>query len=129
GRVSSFVPVDPCQPVIAALRLAMQEHLPRAYIDREVEVFRPHAAVLPDPYALKQLPVEAFATATLPVSRRPEHSQHRQRLREMALRLRHLERQYESVLFVCSISDWPWVRDEFLHAEGESDDAPAVYEP
>src|SRR5213596_2746696 len=31
----SYVPVDPCQPVIAALRAAASEHIPRAFIDLE----------------------------------------------------------------------------------------------
>ena len=29
----SYVPIDPCQPVIAALRTAMGEHIPRKFID------------------------------------------------------------------------------------------------
>jgi hypothetical protein len=29
---ASYVPIDPCQPVIAALRIAMQERIPRALI-------------------------------------------------------------------------------------------------
>src|SRR5207248_5259225 len=29
----SYVPIDPCQPVIAALRAAASEHIPRAFID------------------------------------------------------------------------------------------------
>ncbi|MCP4821875.1 MAG: hypothetical protein GY883_22040, partial [Shimia sp.] len=32
---ASFVPVDPCQPVIAALRTAMGERMPRRFIDLE----------------------------------------------------------------------------------------------
>src|SRR5262245_44613562 len=31
----SYVPIDPCQPVIAALRAAMAEHIPRRFIDLE----------------------------------------------------------------------------------------------
>src|SRR4051794_7345829 len=31
----SYVPIDPCQPVIAALRSAVSEHIPRAFIDLE----------------------------------------------------------------------------------------------
>ena len=33
----SYVPVDPCQPVIMAIRAAMGEHVPRAYIDLETD--------------------------------------------------------------------------------------------
>ena len=38
---ATYVPIDPCQPVIAALRIAAQEHLPRVFIDREEENFQP----------------------------------------------------------------------------------------
>src|SRR5216684_7636296 len=36
--VVSYVPVDPCQPVIAALRIALGEQIPRAFIDLETSV-------------------------------------------------------------------------------------------
>ena len=35
----SYVPIDPCQPVISALRVAMGERIPRVFIDLEVERF------------------------------------------------------------------------------------------
>src|ERR687893_43165 len=31
GDDYSYVPIDPCQPVIAAIRLALGEHIPRAF--------------------------------------------------------------------------------------------------
>ena len=57
----NYVPIDPCQPVIAALRLAAQERIARAFIDLEVKKYEPEVSVLPDPYALKKVPLEAFA--------------------------------------------------------------------
>src|SRR4051812_32914365 len=38
-RVASYVPIDPCQPVITALRIALQERMRRAFIDRETAQF------------------------------------------------------------------------------------------
>lgn len=32
----------------------------------------------------------------------------------MAARLRELEERYESIIFVCSIMDWPWIRDAYM---------------
>ncbi|MGV2341997.1 MAG UNVERIFIED_CONTAM: hypothetical protein LVR18_51220 [Planctomycetaceae bacterium] len=37
----SFVPIDPCQPVIAGLRIARQERMARAFIDIETEDYLP----------------------------------------------------------------------------------------
>jgi hypothetical protein len=33
----NFVPIDPCQPVIAAIRVAMGERMVRQYVDLEVD--------------------------------------------------------------------------------------------
>ena len=64
-RRVSYVPIDPCQPVIAALRVAIQERTPRAFIDLETDCFESHSIVLPDPYALKRVSIERFAAAAL----------------------------------------------------------------
>src|SRR4051794_7491603 len=48
----NYVPIDPCQPLIAAIRVAMGERMRREFIDLEVEHFQPYAAGFPDPYAL-----------------------------------------------------------------------------
>jgi hypothetical protein len=109
----SYVPIDPCQPVIAALRAALSEHIPRAYIDLETARYIPASAVLPDPYALKQVAVERFAAAVLPAIERPAAAQHQSRIVHMAQRLRELERRYESILFVPSLHDWPWIREAY----------------
>ena len=51
----SYVPIDPCQPVIAALRIAREERMRREFIDLETERFEAYSLTLPDPYALKQI--------------------------------------------------------------------------
>lgn len=110
----SFVPIDPCQPVIAALRVAMGERIPRAFIDLETDTFAPYSQILPDPYALKKVSAAQFAAATLPSIQRPREQQRIDRIAHMALQLRELEQRYHSILFVCSLIDWPWVREAFM---------------
>jgi hypothetical protein len=61
----TVVPIDPCQPVISGIRTAIEHNIDRAYIDLEVQTFEPKASVLPDPYALKEVSLEKFATAIL----------------------------------------------------------------
>ncbi len=117
----SYVPVDPCQPVIAALRVALEERIPRRFIDLETAVFEPVGAILPDPYALKQVSLEKFAAALLPGIPRPP-AQGQQRVRHMAQQLHRLEQKHESVLLVCSLLDWPWIREAY------SDRTPATLE-
>ena len=124
-RTYSYVPIDPCQPVITALRIAQQERISRAFIDLEVDKFLPLAAALPDPYALKKVTVDKFAAAVLPTIPRPPAGQPEQRALVMARRLHELERRYQSILFVCSLTDWPWVREAYAERrEPSAVDAP-----
>lgn len=137
----SFVPVDPCQPVIAAIRVAMGERMPRAFIDLEVERFVGYSAGFPDPYALKKLPLEKFVAAVLPALPRVPAGQPRERIAHVAGRLVDLEKKYKRMLFVCSMLDWPWVREAYnglrdaeeLAAEAASPDAEveetSIYQP
>jgi hypothetical protein len=109
----SYVPIDPCQGVIAALRVARGERIAREFVDMETPRFEASASVFPDPYALKIVSPEGFAAAVLPAIGPPEAGQHASRMVAMASRLRELEASYQSILFVCSLTDWPWVRDAY----------------
>ncbi len=123
-RRVSYVPIDPCQSVIAGLRVAMGEHIPREFIDLETREFRPYTAVLPDDYALQRLPIERFAAAILPFLARPPEGQITHRIRHMARRLGELQVRYHSILLICSILHWPWIRESLLerHPSTEEDD-------
>ncbi len=109
----SYVPIDPCQGVIAALRVAIGERIPRAFIDMETARFEGQSAVFPDPYALKKVSPAGFAAAVLPAIPRPAEGQHADRIAWMATRLLKLESRYRSILLVCSLLDWPWIRDAY----------------
>jgi hypothetical protein len=109
----SYVPIDPCQGVIAALRVAIGERVAREFVDAETPRFEARRGVFPDPYALKRVSAEGFAAAVLPAIPPPEPGQHASRIVAMAARLRELESRYESILFVCSLTDWPWIRDAY----------------
>jgi hypothetical protein len=114
---ASYVPIDPCQPVIAALRGAMGERKDRAYIDFETDRYETYATILPDPYALKRVRIEHFAATILPSLGPVPAGQPQRRVRWMAERLRELESRYESILFVCALTDWPEVRAAFVRRE------------
>ncbi|MGN6134471.1 MAG: hypothetical protein ACTHOU_08205 [Aureliella sp.] len=125
----SYVPIDPCQPVIMALRLALGEHLPIEFIDLETNVYQPDAVSMPDPYALKTVSLERFATAVLPSIVRPFSQQCRQRLAYMGWRLRKLEKRYRRIAVVCSIQEWPWLRESYLEPPSELPEHDAVEPP
>src|SRR6185503_9041052 len=119
-RRLSYVPIDPCQGVIAGLRAAKSEHIARAFIDLETREYEPAAAVLPDPFALKKVSIDKFAAALLPAIPRPSGEQHQARIVHMARRLRELEKKHQSILCLVSVLDWPWIREAY------QEDAPPI---
>ena len=110
----TYVPIDPCQPVIAAIRGAIGEHIPRRFIDLDLPDFESYTAITPDAYALKKVPIHKFAAAVLPTIQRPESEQRWHRIWHMARELRELSIEYKSILLVCSILDWPWLRQAYF---------------
>jgi len=113
-RVASYVPIDPCQGVIAGLRIAIDERMTRAFIDLETARFEGYFAAMPDPYALKHVSPEKFAAAILPTIPRVVSGQPADRVVHMAAQLRQLERKYDKILFLCSLLDWPWIREAYI---------------
>ncbi|MEM7476415.1 MAG: FAD-dependent oxidoreductase, partial [Planctomycetota bacterium] len=107
----SYVPIDPCQPMIMAMRVALGEHWPIKFCDLETGSFQPLATVMPDPYALRNVPLEKFATAMLSSMTRPFQTQTIQRLEHMAWSLKQMELKYSKIVFVCSILEWPWLHE------------------
>lgn len=125
----SYVPIDPCQPVIAAIRIAIGEHIPIEFIDLETNAFQPLATIMPDPYALKTVSLERFATAVLPNIPRPFHDQATQRLNYMAWRLHQLETRFKNLVVLCSIDQWPWLHEAYMEFQGTPPEHDSVEPP
>jgi hypothetical protein len=124
----NYVPIDPCQGVIAALRTAMGERIAREFIDLETPRFEAITGVFPDPYALKRVTPEQFSAALLPAIPAPQPGQHAARIAWMATRLRELESHHKLILVVCSILDWPWIRDAY-HRRVERPEPESFFAP
>ena len=126
----TVVPIDPCQPIIAGLRTACKRDIDRAYIDLEVQIFEAHTAVLPDPYALKEVSLEKFATALLTGLPSPDpNSQQMARITWMAYQLHRLELDYDNIYCLCAINDWPWIRKAYRQRAAYAQPDPPVYPP
>ena len=128
GEAFSYVPIDPCQGVVAALRTAIGERIPRDFIDLDAPRYEAVHGVFPDPYALKRVPPERFAAALLPAVPQPSGGFATARIAHMAARLRDLQRRRKLTLLVCSILDWPWIREAF-HAQADPPEAEPVFAP
>ena len=114
----TYVPIDPCQAVIAAIRMALGERIPVEFIDRDCDEVPSSDIVLPDPYALKTVSLEKFATAVLPNLPKPTDEVTLQSIRFMGHRLRQLEERYRNIVMICSLPHWPWLRESYLRPEG-----------
>ncbi|QDT01724.1 hypothetical protein K227x_00910 [Rubripirellula lacrimiformis] len=126
----SYVPVDPCQSVIMAVRAAMGERIHREYIDLETDRYRPYATVMPDPFAVRHVSPEKFAAAVLPSITRPPDQQTRDSMVHMAIRLTELEKKHQRILLVTSVLHWPWIREAYQHLhDSYSDSAAAIQRP
>lgn len=110
----NYIPVDPSQPAIMALRIAKQEGIRRAFIDLSVESYEQRHHFFPDTFALRDLSLEKFCAGLLLTLKRPDRaSQHDKRARWMAYQLHQLEMEHSNIVFICSILDWPWVREAY----------------
>ena len=125
----SYVPIDPCQPTIMALRVALGEHWHIEFCDLETTSYEPLAAVMPDAYALQTVSLERFAAAMLPSIVRPYQEQVKQRLQHMAIRLHELEKRFDNILFVNSILEWPWLHEAYHETVDDVPEHDDVEEP
>ncbi|MBM3964150.1 MAG: hypothetical protein FJ308_03655 [Planctomycetes bacterium] len=145
----TYVPIDPCQGVVAAIRFAMGEQIPLEWVEPEsVEMqqdgFWLGGMVFPDPYAVEHTTLERYCCAMLPVipsldSRggHPggslESEWNRERIERMAARLHSLKHRYRHLVCLCHLQDWPWIRDALARLqshEGESQySAPSLESP
>ena len=130
GPSQSFIPVDPCQSVIMALRVAMAEGIDRAYIDRDVSIFESAVFPVPDPYAVKYVSLPAYSAGLIPFMPYPKpNSQRWHRVTWMAFKLHELELDYSSIICLCTMEDWPWLRDAYQHRWPYSPPEPIVHSP
>jgi len=115
----TYIPIDPCQAVIMGIRFAMGEGIDRAYIDRDVKCFEHVIFPLPDSYAVKHVSLSAFVAGVLPFLPYPKpNSQWWHRVSWMAFKLHELELEYKSIVCLCNVQDWPWLRDAYLQRCG-----------
>ena len=129
----NYVPIDPSQPLIMGLRIAMQEGISRHFIDLSTEDYVKRSSDFPDSFALNKVPYEKFISTLLLTQKRPkDKSQHTKRIRWMAYQLHQLEMEYSNVIFICSIMDWPWVKEAYderlkISPPKRSEELPTLY--
>ena len=94
-----YVPIDPCDAIIEAIRLAEEHGLPVAFIDRDVIDFQETHVPLPCDYVCDQAGYGAYCQTVWPYVRAlPTEPEDHQRNAQMARRLRSLTADRKSVV-------------------------------
>ena len=96
------------------LRIASQEGIPRKFIDYSCDVYEPRKINFPDSYALRHMSYEKFCATLLLSIKRPEtNTLHDKRARWIAYQLHQLEFDFKNITFICSVLDWPWIKEAY----------------
>jgi hypothetical protein len=137
----TYVPIDPCQAVIAAIRIALEERKPMVWIDSESDEIENHSPIFADCYAIRHTTLERFCAAMLPAIGPPDAGLGGgnliERIGAMADRILAMRNTYRSIVALCPLETWPWLReairkrmadDRVLEGSGKSDSPDKYYE-
>jgi hypothetical protein len=103
-----YYPIEPTDPLVEAVRLGVAKGLPVHFIDRDMENYPRVRESLPDPYALTQIGLEAYAEAyrlTFETVQPLEADLLREQT--MAYHLQRLREKYERPLAVFGLAHYP----------------------
>lgn len=108
-----YVPIQPSDSIMEALRLASQERRYIEFIDLETPVYQPEEMILPDEYAVRFLGLKKYYDVIEKDLPQSTSVQSDQRERWMAYQLKHLSASYQKVLFVCGLFHLRGIRQYF----------------
>ncbi len=111
----TYVPIDPCQAVIAAIRFALGERKPIVWIDSEGDQIENHSPLFADCYAIRHTTLERFCAAMLPAIPPPDAGLGGgnlvERIDTMAEKILAMRNSYRSIVALCPLEAWPWLRE------------------
>ncbi len=127
-RRAFYVPIDPCQAVIAAIRYAIGEHIPVVFGDLPTADFMPFTSLTADAYALRECRFETFATAMLPAIGPMDTERQKTRVEYLAHNLHKAEQHYQRIIALCPLAMWPWLRQAYGSQSAQADSIQEVDE-
>ena len=102
-----YLPIEPVDGIIEAVRLGMEKNLPVFFIDRDTEGYPQSSDPMPDPYAVTQIGYQPYCLAYLKERGQeapsPDDAIRERTMASQALRLNH---QYRRILVVCGLAHW-----------------------
>ena len=100
-----YLPLEPCDAQVEAVRLALAHDIPVHFIDRDTEGYPLDHTPMPDTYAITRIGHDAYCRAYMETYRHDKPStEDTLREKTMAWHLQELEKSGEKVLFVCGLS-------------------------
>jgi len=121
----TYVPIDPCQGVIAAIRMALGERIAIEWIDSEGDSIENHSPVIADCYAIRHTTLERFCSAMLPAIGPPSlglaSSSILERIDTMAQKILAMRARYSRIVALCPLETWPWLREAICKGPENAD--------
>jgi hypothetical protein len=109
-----YLLLEPADPLVEAARLALEQGLPLALVDVDVDHYPAHAEPLPDSYAIQRLGLKAYYEEYCRASQGAVPGREdRRREQGMAWRLQQLADQYDRILFVGGMAHLARIRALF----------------
>ncbi len=100
-----YLPLEPCDGLVEAVRLALEKDIPVHFIDRDTEGYPLDHEPMPDAYAVTRIGHDAYCRAHMEINRQVKPAtEDTLREKTMAWHLQELERSGEKILFVCGLS-------------------------
>lgn len=100
-----YLPIEPTDAQVEAIRLGLSADLPVHFVDRDTEDYMPDFSPVPDPYAITRIGYAPYCLAYMTADRdEPRSVEDHLREKTMAFRLQQLARTGGKILFVCGLS-------------------------
>lgn len=102
-----YIPIDPCDSIIEAVRLAIDEEIPFFTIDKDITYINSNSHYLmPDDYILRKIGLEEFYKEVKSKYSFFKTETDREREIFMAYKLNEISKNYNKILFVVGMSHW-----------------------
>jgi hypothetical protein len=102
-----YLPIEPVDGIIEAVRLGIENNLPLFFIDRDTEGYPQRSDPMPDPFAVTRIGYPAYCLAFLKERGQetpsPDDALRERTMASQALRLNH---QYQRILLICGLTHW-----------------------
>lgn len=102
-----YIPIDPCDSIIEAVRLAIDEEIPFFTVDKDITSINSNSHYLmPDDYLLNKIGLEKFYKEVKSKYSFFKTETDREREIFMAYKLNELSKNYQKIIFVVGMSHW-----------------------